>query len=217
MKEAERATGTSLQSLLTDFEMLSGNCDMGLFQRALGVEPLGLLRFAGAEQGVAIKGLDTRFADIGQHLLATVSAENEWMISDRFGLQFHSGHFADAIDECGVIAAERKKIGFLKRKFLEDIEEGQKIFVFADRFGLPVEGAMALHLALCRHGNHRLLWVRHGRPWHRGMVEEVLPGLLLGHFEPNAPPMIAHISGLSWLSVMVNAHLLATQIGTEER
>ena len=41
-------TSWSDHDLVLDFESVGDNCELGIFQRRVGAEPLGLLRFAGA-------------------------------------------------------------------------------------------------------------------------------------------------------------------------
>ena len=52
------------RNLALQFESLGDNCELGLVQRRAGVEPLGLLRFAGAPLRRLITALDARFEGI---------------------------------------------------------------------------------------------------------------------------------------------------------
>jgi hypothetical protein len=205
--EAEQAAGVSMSRLLSRFEMLAGNCDMGTVQRAFGVEPLSLLRFAGAYPSVSIKGLDTRFEGIGESL-EPWEAGREWMMRDQYGLNYHTGQPAAEISAIEIIEMERKRVSFLRRKFLEDLAEAEKIFV-ADRTGSALSNILPLYLALNRHGSRRLLWiVATTELANSGAVQEVLPGLFMGYLYQFGAPMVGHVTVRGWLEILVNAWLL---------
>ncbi len=58
-------TALSLAELALQFESLGINCLFGLFQRRCGVEPLGLLRFAGLHYPDLVDGIESAFNGIG--------------------------------------------------------------------------------------------------------------------------------------------------------
>lgn len=210
--EVETATGMPISDFLSGFEMLAGNCDMGLVQREFGVEPLSLLRFAGATSEVAIRGLDTGFDGIGESIVPEVSRDpnREWMVVDRYGLRYHSGQPSDLVSAQEIVDRERKKIGFLKRKFLQDLAEGRKVFVYVDQHGLALHEVLPLFLALNRHGPRRMLWLSEaGRFSQPGAVEEILPGLFFGTLGIFDPPLVSgHISVGGWMTALCNTRLL---------
>jgi hypothetical protein len=206
--ETTAMTGLTISELLVQFEMICGNCDMGLVQRAFGLEPLSLLRFAGTYPSVSIRGLDTGFDGIGVHL-EPWQAGHEWMMRDHYGLSYHTGQPVDAVTPERLITMERRRIGFLRDKLLTDLSDGEKIFV-ADRVAASLHGVMALFLALRRHGPLSMLWLT-PTP-HRsggGAVTEVYPGLFVGTIYQFSKPTIEHVSVKGWLEVMINAWLLS--------
>jgi hypothetical protein len=202
-----------LRQLLTQFEMLAGNCDLGLSMRVLGFEQLSLLRFAGANTEKAIRGLENDFEGIGEQL-STEIANNpmkEWMVRDGFGLRFHTHQSSEAMSEAEILKRQRTHIHFLRRKFLEDIELAEKIFVYADHLRpRTLESALALFLALNRRGKHRMLWVSPNLgEMAPGRVDEVLPGLARGSLDTFAGPLEAgHIAVSGWVSVLFNASVV---------
>lgn len=214
-EETERQTGGRLRDVLTHFETLAGNCDMGLVQRALGAEPLSLLRFAGTRLGAAIRGLDTAFAGIGDALQPWESPEGEWMMRNGYGLNYHTGQQASDVPATRIIEMEQVRLAFLQRKFMRDLSEGEKTYVMYDVFAAArLVDVMALFLALSRHGRRRLLWVVPcPYPERQGKVEEILPGLFLGHLGQFERPTVAYISIKGWLDVLVNAWLLEQRSG----
>jgi hypothetical protein len=223
--EAERATGVALNDLLHGFEMLAGNCDMGLALRSLGFEKISLLRFAGATPAVAIKGLETNFDGIGQKISLSV-ADNpmkEWMVSDAFGLRFHSGQSSEQVEHDVLMKKFRPYAELLRRKFLEDVVSGEKVFVYADHkehsVTRGIEEVLPLFLALRRRTTANLLWVcpAANDPAQRGVVTEILPGLAQAQLDMFAPPILigGGISVPGWLTVLCNAWLSFALQSTE--
>ena len=54
------------RDLVLRFESLGDNCELGLVQRAAGVEPLGLLRFADSSLDRLVRLLDARADGIAE-------------------------------------------------------------------------------------------------------------------------------------------------------
>jgi hypothetical protein len=211
----ESILGISARELVSEFEMLAGNCEFGGMQRACGAEPLSLLRFAGALAMVAMDGLDSDFEGIGESIEPFI-VENqirEWMIRDhRYHLAYHSMASSNQVSAEEVVEREKRKIAFLKRKFLEDLTESNKIFVCSDRHINTKEEAVALFLALRRKSKRQMIWVTASEKTGKepGTVVEILPGLMVGHIDRFAP---AHngsdVSIGGWLTVLAKAWLLA--------
>jgi hypothetical protein len=213
--EAEQGTGVPLRDLLHGFEMLAGNCDMGLALRSFGFDKISLLRFAGASPAVAMKGLETEFSGIGQRISLSIANNpmKEWMVSDEFGLRFHSGQSSEQVEHDTLMKKFRPYAELLRRKFLEDVVTGEKVFVYADHkdhnVSRSVEEVLPLFLALRRHSRANLLWVTPASndPEKRGTVTEVLPGLAHAQLDMFAPPILigGGITVPGWLTVLCNA------------
>ena len=213
--QAAAAVGRPVHELFRAFEMLSGNCDLGLAMRNMGHESLSLLRFGGALPEAALRGLDDEFADVGTvaSVLTADDRMREWLIRDAMGLLFHTGKSSLEMDEGAVVRAYAPHVRRLAQKFMEDVEAGEKVFVLADQrsFGATtgLEFALPLHLALARRGGRRMLWVcpAGGYDPPRGSVREVLPGLALARLDVLAPPVTpgGSVSVSGWASVLVNA------------
>jgi hypothetical protein len=206
--EARSLTGQDIADLMGRFEMICGNCDMGLAQRAFGLEPLSLLRFAGTYPSVSVKGLDSHFQGLGERM-APWESGGEWMIHDDFGINYHTGKPVADVPRERLPEMERIRIGFLRRKLLEDLQEARKVFV-ADRVSPTLAGVLPVFLALNRRGPaRRLLWIVTAPDATRtGEVEEVMPGLFMGRMFPFGGPMGEHVAVRPFLDVMVNTWLL---------
>ena len=214
---AAAITGLPIVDLVTSFEALTGNCEFGFFQRRCGAEPLSLLRFAAGRVPLVLHGLDSGFEGIGnpEDLQARLSPSGlEWMIDEaRYGLTYHTFTSPETVTREGMYPREAMRLRFLARKFLEDAAEGAKIFVSKDEFGLSNAEALALALALNRHGPCTLLWLTAADGTQQpGRVDAIAPRLLRGYMDrlsPAADPGDLSLAG--WLSVCVNALLLHRQ------
>ena len=210
---AEATTGLPIVDFLTRFEMLAGNCEFGGIQRRCGAEPLSLLRFAGASIDAAIRGLDADFSGIGENLAAHISpdAVREWIISDpAYSLNYHTFVSADEVPMERIVRSQARRAAFLRRKFLEDLAQDEKIFVCVDPYNLPREAILPLFLALQRHGPHTLLWIGLGSSAVTfGTATEIYPRLIRGEMSSlTRHGIVSEAPVAHWLSVLVNAWLL---------
>jgi hypothetical protein len=166
--------------LAVEFVSLGDDCECGLVQRALGAEPLSLLRFSTAFLPHVLRGIDTNWHALGDGIHVAVES-NEWMTRDRgYDLRWHTFLRPEAIAAEALIAKERAKTALLRRKMIEDVSAGDRIFVVKSRQSVQYEQVLALHLALNRVAANWLLWVATGE--HAGGALEVLaPRLMRGH------------------------------------
>ena len=191
--------------LLSRFESLGENCEFGLVQRRCGIDPLGLLRFASAPLPKLRAALRARFAGMGEPdtIDVQLSADGqEYMVHDRvFGFNYHAWIKAGEEGREAILAREARRVPFLVRKLLEDLESGEKIFVFHGMQPLTPESAADLKADLGRYGPGTLLWVEQADAGRKpGSVEWVAPGLLRGAIDQFAPGEDAHELSLEcWL------------------
>lgn len=78
--------------LVLQFESLGDNCELGLVQRRMGAEPLGLLRFAGAPLRNLLRAMRNRFALIDDPAHVRLQVENgEYMVRlTKYDLIYHA-------------------------------------------------------------------------------------------------------------------------------
>jgi hypothetical protein len=206
----DAAFAISAPELVSSFETIAGNCEFGALQRLCGVEPLSLLRFAGASVAAAVTGLDTEFAGLGEDIEPQIAPNSmrEWMIVDhQYKLNYHTMISSDNVSADKIVAMERRKVQFLRRKFLEDVVDAAKIYVLSSQFPTDAAEAMALFLALRRRGAAWMLWVQVAPDRQQaGNVEQTAPGLMLGYIDRLAPRIDGTDISLSgWLSLLANA------------
>lgn len=172
--------------LMLQFENIGDNCEFGLVQRHFNVNPIGLLRFAGlGDPHRLIRFLDDDFGQFGEPgSLEVKIVGTEYFIVDRvYGIAYHT--FRDQLDAstAQVIRENEIKSGYLKLKFREDLEDGEKILVYKRVVTQELHEIIAVHAALNRFGTvNKLLWVTQTDGRHApGDVEWVGDKLLKGY------------------------------------
>ena len=203
------------EQLMMRFESLGENCEFGLAQRRCGAEPLGLLRFASAPLPVLLSGLRARFEGMGEpeQVDIQVSANRqEYLVVDKcFGFLYHPWVLVGEADPEDIRRREGKRLPFLRRKLIGDLEEAHKVFVYRGMHRLPQPLVLRLVAAMRSYGPTTLLWVETADADHpAGSVEWVAPGLLKGHIDRFAPAENAHALSLDcWIAICRNALKMA--------
>jgi hypothetical protein len=204
-----------IDQLMMRFESLGENCEFGLAQRRCGAEPLGLLRFASTPLAALLAALKHRFEGLGdpERTELRVSADNrEYLVLDRrYGILYHPWSLVgEAVPE-DVLAREAKRLPLLRRKLIEELEEGHKIFVY--RGMQPLSRVLMSRLVeeLRRYGPCTLLWVERKDAAHpAGTVEALGEGLLKGYIDRFAPAENAHALSLDgWIALCRRALSIA--------
>lgn len=184
--------------LLERFESLGDNCEFGFVQRAHGIEPGGLLRWAIAPPEPLLAALRDGLRDL-YAFGSLVPAHPGMVLDQRYGLAFHTAMrihlegaqpvFTDPPEQrAAVHAEEMAKIAYLRAKLLSGLAEGSRIFVYKTNPGLDAGQIAALHATLRQHGPARLLAVVPATEDHpSGTVQQAGLGLLIGHIERFAP------------------------------
>jgi hypothetical protein len=206
---ATKLTGLSLPELASRFECLGHNCEIGTVQRAFGAEPLGLLRFAGTILHLVVEGLRSGFKGIGGKETTSIfiksDPEPEFKVHEKLYYLWYSTRRSPHETTMEAVHAEQcKRLVFLQRKFVEDLQLGEKVFTVTRNEALTDAEALALFCALNLHARNTLLWTLPGDPALAGRVERLMPGYLLGHLG-SVDPEHQYATHEAWLSVMVNA------------
>ncbi len=209
-------TGMTPAQIAVNFESLGENCEFGLFQRGCDAEPLGLLRFSSTFMRNLIRGIDSCFAGIGAtediDLRLEGEQKREYMIHEKkFGLVYHTFVYEGERSSWLMREQESARLKFLLRKFVEELEAAEKIFVYKRNIEVSEEEVLPLHMALNQYGDNMLLWVVPAEPDHvAGTVEVLMPGLLKGYIDRFAPDANAHAYSFDgWLHLCTNACVLA--------
>lgn len=169
---------------LERFESIGDNCEFGIVQRAVGLEPLGLLRFTGGPLPFLLLALREQFARLTEPGAVTLIAEPQEYAAavPVYGMYSHT--FIPTDQPCDVVLARYvPTVAFLARKLLEDLAAAEKIFVYRQTEYLHLAEILPLFAALKRIGPVTLLIARPCDEAHpAGMVEMLMPGLLAGYF-----------------------------------
>ncbi len=212
-----------MKDIVAHFESLGANCEFGFVQRAAGLEPQSLLRWAMvlAPTNLA-RALDADFDGLyGFDNLVPFNAQ--MVLDNRFRIAFHSAlhstsaKFDDSEeDRRDIHRFEAAKVADQIVKFRAVLASGERIFVFHKYFGeiTPAEIA-TLFTALRRRGPARLLVVSLATPDEPpGSVSLLAPGLLQGRIDRFAPGNKAHDVSLdSWTEICRKALELAPNAG----
>ena len=198
------------KEILGKFESLGDNCEFGIVQRYFGIEHLGLFRFNGTPLSALMMGLDDHFIELEKPGAVRVEAHDchDYIgFVPKYGFVFHTFRWirdGGSIEK--FVEEEQAKLIFLRRKFFEDLESGEKIFV---RKGDNIDDIIPLYDKLRTFGNNSLLWVsvaEDDQP--DGMVERVHDDLLRGYVR-NPSGTTTQITADTWAKLCRNAHEIA--------
>ena len=201
--------------LVLKFESLGDNCELGLVQRKAGVEPLGLLRFAGTPVRHLIRAMEARFEGIADPSRIHVQPENgEYMIRlSAYDMVYHAHVKIGEADPEALHRQQVRTVGFLAAKLIDDLENPSKIMVFRQNEPLSANDLTDLRVALAAYGGATLLWVQAARSGHPpGSVVVVDDRLMVGYVtrlasRQNAPDF----DMASWLTMLRQAYASYTK------
>jgi len=198
--------------LLLLFEGLGDNCDVGVLQRAAGIDPFGLFRFATCTATDVGMLLRTRFQCLGEPAdlwLDKVGPRQEyWVKSRQCSFEAHTDRYADVDDPEVVRAAFIEKIQFLKTRLIRDLSRGRRLCVW--RGAASTAAIQEIAAQLQSYAPTYLLWARVADAAQLpGSVERVSDRLLYGYlsrygdYDGGPRPPVEE-----WIRVCANAYRL---------
>ncbi len=200
------------RTIALQFESLGDNCEFGLFQRRVGAESLGLLRFASTRVDQLLTGLADGFSgfDIPSRIEIDTNEDKDGLeyISRQkdYGVVFHTHIYEGEMTQGEVHAQELTRLRYLRRKFIEDLENAEKVFVIRRDPPLRAAEALPVWLALREYGPNRLLCVAPAKEGHpAGSIDVIAEGLMMGYVDWLAPYSRVHDAAYdSWLELCFN-------------
>jgi len=141
------------RDLMMSFDGLGDRCEFGLVQRHFGAEPLSLLRWSQIAPDALVGLLSSRFDGVGneEHAYVTVIGD-EYFAGDRRYFFMHTFTRVHEMAEARMLKTATTRMRFLKNKLLEDLDAGDKIFVYkrhgatlSDAEERAIADAMTLH------------------------------------------------------------------------
>lgn len=202
----------ALKRLVLRFEGLGDHCEFGIVQRRLGGDPIGLFRFAAISAETLTGLLGESFAKLGDPAFTElgVTPHEEYLVRDTRGL-YHMHTFVSrgSVDEAKFLRQQVVRLGYLKKKLVEDLEEGQKIFVHkSSHERISDKAAAALHAAVERFGRNILLVIRGAEDGHAaGSVSVLRDRLLVGHVNTPYGDDTGAVDLESWRTILEQADL----------
>jgi hypothetical protein len=210
---AAAVAGLSPRELAARFDTLGHGCTLTQFQLDKGVDRITLLRYTGINAVALVRALADGFDQLGRpDRIETVTYDWDdrlWMLETRHQLRFRSPWPVGGATIPGTIARDTaRRLLFLRRRFLEDLAEPGRIYVFMLQPATQME-AEAVAAMLRLYGPHTMLWLVQDGPVAPGAVTPLAPGLLLGRLDRG--PDGVSISHDVWLSVLANAWAISRE------
>jgi hypothetical protein len=192
--------GLPLPELVLQFESLGGGgklndnwgfgCEFGFFQREHGQEPLGLLRWASISPEDLIRALNAGFDTVGQQANTEITLDtnfSDWgCIDTRFNIRIdHTGLSRKDVSRLEARSIMCRRLVFLARKLVADLQAGQKIFVYRLIDRVIAEDAIgALAHSVNQFGDNILLFAALADEAHPPFsVTQLHRGLMIGYLD----------------------------------
>jgi hypothetical protein len=196
-------------SMFDAFESLGDDCEFGNVQRHFGSNNLGLFRFAATDIDGLIAAFDHGLDRlIAPETIEIVREQGEYRTRIAcHGMLFHTHVPTAASTLADIEAHEIQRLRLLARKFVEDLEEGRKIFVYKSARIAAVK-MQDLAGRLRRFGPNYLLGVTLTRDARKlGKLDLLSDGVALGYIDRFDWDM-SRCSVPHWESICLQAHAI---------
>jgi hypothetical protein len=207
------------------FESLGFDCEFGFIQRANGREPLSLFRWGAMPIDSMIALFNNQFDGFAQPesaslklLLNQASGTAEYRYVDsQYQFEAHTFHTKKNIaiteTEETLLPKVRAHFALLARKLREDLEDGNKVFLYKSEKSISVDQCKALHAAMQTLGPNKLLVVMRepkNAPKTNTPYLIIEPSLVIGYVDyfwtDEDNPLKPNISLQSWDSLIQHTY-----------
>jgi tetratricopeptide (TPR) repeat protein len=123
----------SLRHIYEAFEAIGCNCELGFVQRRSGAEPLSLLRWTSItpEKLIDLLACNLEGYETPEHYSLHGNYQHEFILVENvFDTRSHTGVNQSDLPAEEFLDRMTRRQGFLKRKFLADAAQGQKVFTY---------------------------------------------------------------------------------------
>ena len=160
-------------------ESIGYNCEFGLIQRHIGIEPISLLRWAGSDLPRLVEALKSGFAGLME--TATGQDHGCWrLICGRYGIVFHTDHRPAEMTVEQAAETDRPRLRWLADKLLADIGDGDRMLVYSNPSLRSATDALPLLRAIQDIGRATLMVVC-ADPERSGSAEHVADSMIAGY------------------------------------
>ena len=127
--------GVPDRTVMMGFESLAEDCEFGFAQRAAGADPLGLLRWGGMRAHVLDEALSRRFegiddpAEVGIAIQGGGDRGEYKIVQRRYHYSYHTFVNSWEMAPEELMRRELIRLAYGRRRLLEDLAEGEKLFV----------------------------------------------------------------------------------------
>jgi tetratricopeptide (TPR) repeat protein len=214
MPPAVRATADHPRHIMLRFECFGNDSEFAMVQRHFGAEPLSLLRWSEIATYQLTAALNNSFDGIGKPETTKLTLGSDFMVRDRrFDFSSHTWVTEDQTDRESFFNEQCRRLKYLRRNLLEDIEEGEKILIYKSAIVEPLDKVKRLHAAIRKLGPATLLYVRKSDAGHpAGMVETLAEGLVIGYLDNLVDPGNAKIDQTGWVALLRKTLVLCKEM-----
>ncbi|MGI4793235.1 MAG: tetratricopeptide repeat protein [Janthinobacterium lividum] len=192
--------------LLTRVQGMGHDCEFGLLQRQHGFEPLSLLRWTGSRPSGLVQALENDFDGLGDPGRSAIEVRGgEYVFgSYEYEMITHTFMQQGMTDKESLFEKLCTRMSYLKRKFLEDLEEGGKVLLYKAPPNLDDETLEKLYAALQRHGTNFLLVAKvHDRDVDEHFIEQPKDGMIVAYRPASATRFDNWTTSTeSWLTIL---------------
>jgi hypothetical protein len=201
-------------ALLSHFASLGDNCEFGIVQRRVGIEPMDLLRFAGVAMTGLLRGLEAGFEGIDDYEQSAFHIHDGGGVREYvnhvslYEFEAHTNVLEGEMKITRLIDREMKRLRMLRRTLLDDLRTGTRIFVYKRNDLRNTADFMPLFQRLRIWGPATLLVVVLADAAHpAGTVELVQDGFLKAYIDKFNPYDDAgHPASPLWLDICRQAY-----------
>jgi hypothetical protein len=162
LADAAAVARGSLRGIYEQFEPVGNNCEFGAAQRHHGAEPLALFRWTSITPANLIRLLADRLQNYEAAERYRLGGEpgGEFILrEDVYGTASHTQLKAPDMDPAALLERLARRQAFLKRKFIETLAEGRKVFVYKYDHRLDPHVIAAIRHGLAEMGAREFLFV----------------------------------------------------------